>query len=1022
MQHCINIFKEKITSPSSPSFRKSHSNKNDLIYFKNQQLQRDKISKEISKYSNNGNGQLPSKERFKELLLKLEKEYELLWEENQELKLKCGLIGSNSNNKPSTASTGSAGAAALSLTSLSAQNIQNNQHQTTTTLTAASSSSVGGGGSGKHYNNNPYILSESAPPIIGSGLGGGGKSSGKFPKMKKSSSKQSKSINPSKRDGSHKWIRAREYTGHRDGIWEVTACPWDIMVFATSSTDRTARIWTVDGSKIPIVYTAHTGTVNSIRFHPQERFVCTASGDKTLHIFKLPAERNSQGGVRSPGPYNLQSLQNQLNNVQLSSQTQSNSPLNNQQHPNSPILLSKNENLRVKLWTPLLERQKGSLETQHTQQPTQQQQQQQHQQQYHLDNDYYNDDSPNNLSDDQDEIDFESNQMYNNTAFQPPHSPSSVHGVEEPNFIDFNSFNNNNNTQQQQQQLQQPPQLQQQQINNPTTNNQQGGLLNLNSEQPSHIFIRSPSLELKGHTGPVIGATWISGSMVVSASWDNTIRWWNTETGKVLAQTNIGPDKVHRVTNLSSIPNTNTHSITSSTDGVIRLWDFRSSLSGCIDSIHGHQEPVNSAVFTSDGNHIVSGGDDRTVKVWDIRQSKTCKTSIRCPFAINRLSVSPGTSIIAIPQDDGRISVYDVNGNRKGKMRDQYKYGHKLMASSTAWSYDDSVIFSSGFDRKADTDTYQYIPFSDREEWKDITPVPQDDGPHPICPIAYTQEFIDKMNYFRAILIKQEKSLRVLQLLEEVAEDNSSNYTVWYYRREVLKHIENDSSIEYDINDEMELLNELGEADPKNYQIWNHRRFIVEKYIGPSQELDFLEDVLDKDAKNYHAWAHRQWLVKTYDLWDGELEYVDKLLKKDHRNNSAWNHRFFILSNKNTLPFSPDLIEKEIQYSMNHIKHSPNNESPWNYLAGLFKGQKFSVVPTLLPTLCALKERYIGCIHVNSLIIDIYEEENTKESLEKNLKICLSLANNIDQLHKKYWMYRHSVTEQKLIQLGVTNL
>lgn len=40
-------------------------------------------------------------------------------------------------------------------------------------------------------------------------------------------------------------------------------------------------------------------------------------------------------------------------------------------------------------------------------------------------------------------------------------------------------------------------------------------------------------------------------------------------------------------------------------------------------------------------------------------------------------------------------------------------------------------------------------PFSEREDFKDVTPVPQDDGQKPVCPIAYAPECtppIDKSN------------------------------------------------------------------------------------------------------------------------------------------------------------------------------------------------------------------------------------------------------------------------------------
>jgi len=44
------------------------------------------------------------------------------------------------------------------------------------------------------------------------------------------------------------------------------------------------------------------------------------------------------------------------------------------------------------------------------------------------------------------------------------------------------------------------------------------------------------------------------------------------------------------------------------------------------------------------------------------------------------------------------------------------------------------------------------------EVFKDVTPIPQDDGPNPVCSIDYANGFVEAMDYFRAILKMNEHS------------------------------------------------------------------------------------------------------------------------------------------------------------------------------------------------------------------------------------------------------------------------
>ncbi|XP_047490920.1 LOW QUALITY PROTEIN: WD repeat-containing protein 37-like [Penaeus chinensis] len=224
-----------------------------------------------------------------------------------------------------------------------------------------------------------------------------------------------------------------------------------------------------------------------------------------------------------------------------------------------------------------------------------------------------------------------------------------------------------------------------------------GGMMGVRGDGVGAATLRTPLRELTGHTSVVIAADWLpGGDQAITAAWDRTSNLYDAHTGELLSQL-IGHDQ--ELTHCCSHP-TQRLVVTASKDTTFRLWDFRDPIHS-VSVFQGHTESVTSVCFTRE-DKVVSGSDDRSVKVWDVKNMRSPLATIRLDSPVNRLAVS-SSNVIAIPHDNRHVRLYDLSGNRLARLPRSNRQCHRRMVCSVAWA-DDNVgarcnLFTAGFDR-----------------------------------------------------------------------------------------------------------------------------------------------------------------------------------------------------------------------------------------------------------------------------------------------------------------------------------
>lgn len=177
--------------------------------------------------------------------------------------------------------------------------------------------------------------------------------------------------------------------------------------------------------------------------------------------------------------------------------------------------------------------------------------------------------------------------------------------------------------------------------------------------------------ESTGHEGAVYSACFSpDGKLVATGGYDKLVMVWN-------------PDDVHPV-------------------DIRRRLDGEPGPKPNYVRLAGHDGPVRSVSFSPNGQLVLSGGDDNTIRLWDIATGENVKTLRGHGSAVRACQFSPDGQWVLSGGQDQRVRLWNVAGYQEVRVLHATVFeGHEDAVLSARFSSDGRQIVTASRDRTA---------------------------------------------------------------------------------------------------------------------------------------------------------------------------------------------------------------------------------------------------------------------------------------------------------------------------------
>lgn len=192
------------------------------------------------------------------------------------------------------------------------------------------------------------------------------------------------------------------------------------------------------------------------------------------------------------------------------------------------------------------------------------------------------------------------------------------------------------------------------------------------------------------------------GLRVVTASWDNSARIWDAESGRSLIHLDGGHNGY---VNSAVYSPQGEYVLTASDDGTAKLWGAESG--NVIRAYEGHNGRVRYATFSPNGKYVLTASDDKTARVWDTQGGQMLRELVGHEWGVLNAAFSADGLYVITGSDDNSARVWDLRARTSLLLA-----GHTAAVTSVAFSPDGKRALTASEDFTAklwDTQTGKEI-------------------------------------------------------------------------------------------------------------------------------------------------------------------------------------------------------------------------------------------------------------------------------------------------------------------------